>query len=230
MNAQIINQISSSCKKKPNLFSKKRLVVCGLILSLYTVHVFTPASSASLTHQPASTHHSPHHFELDPERHFLRPRRTHAGQPRCVFVDIGANKGDTMDSFLRAGNTAEESPDNFVSGEDVCGYNNRVRSPWSMILEKHFVKKGCCVPGIKTSPADRLARFWCQDYSVTLHFEFMGCPTIRDRRNIDYYALEANPEHNERLKRQYDAHPEAIRGLYVSTAVWNSADNKERSP
>lgn len=60
----------------------------------------------------------------------------------------------------------------------------------------------------------------CYDFGMLWTLPTMGCPIVPNRTNVEYYGVEANPQHDGALLQRYRAH-EAFRGLFLHTAIWN---------
>jgi hypothetical protein len=55
----------------------------------------------------------------------------------------------------------------------------------------------------------------------------MGCSKIPNRTNVEYYGIEANPEHDAVLRRRIEQYPETVGGMFTQTAIWNETSTAQ---
>ena len=61
---------------------------------------------------------------------------------------------------------------------------------------------------------------YCADQSMRFNFPMLGCPTVSNRSNIDFYGVEANPTHSSALIKRFQENKNIL-GMYVETGIWN---------
>ena len=105
----------------------------------------------------------------------LRPLRS-LGSARCIFVDLGANVGDSMENFLLGQPTKER----FSGKGDGSGTVYRDPSTGGLRRYHHFVgEAGFPIDSLRCKRDAQPG--WCR------------CPHQPNRTNVDAYAVEANP-------------------------------------
>ena len=67
----------------------------------------------------------------------------------------------------------------------------------------------------------------CADFGMLWTLPEMGCPKVPNRTNIEYYGVEANPEHDAALRRRFELFPNTVRGMFTQTAIWNETSTAQ---
>ena len=53
----------------------------------------------------------------------------------------------------------------------------------------------------------------------------LGCAKIPNRTNVEYYGVEANPQHDAALRRRFAEYPDSVGGMFTRTARVRRAEH-----
>lgn len=142
-----------------------------------------------------------------------RPMRSRPGE-RCVYVDLGANIGDSIINFLVG--HATTSP----KGGHGDGRGTVFKNPTTGSLRRYFHFVGLAGFPIDSSLCTATG---AGGASPEEHHGRCRCPHQPNRTNVDVYAIEANPSFAPQLEQMFRDHPNIL-GMFTKTAVSNESN------